>query len=221
MFSNREIANTINSEFEPVWESVRDVPRFTLDFGKGQVVQRTLYGNVATYVCTADGVVLDVMPGLYSPQKFLHNLSQFRMLAQYVQPDGRFNPERLAAYHDQLALAVQHHLQPGTLVRSGANLYLTKAKGKLAKSPDSSTLILENPNIQSPAEVAQWKALIAETTYNEITRRSAIHRHLAKTSPTKGDGITKWIYKEVLHADLDDPYIGLGPTLFATYPFAH
>ena len=32
--------------------------------------------------------------------------------------------------------------------------------------------------------------------------------------------LTKWLYKEVLHADLDDPYLGLGPALFASYPFA-
>jgi hypothetical protein len=32
--------------------------------------------------------------------------------------------------------------------------------------------------------------------------------------------VTKKLYKEVLHADLDDPYLGLGPTLFAGYPFA-
>jgi hypothetical protein len=28
------------------------------------------------------------------------------------------------------------------------------------------------------------------------------------------------MYKEVLNADLDDPYLGLGRVLFANYPFA-
>ena len=32
--------------------------------------------------------------------------------------------------------------------------------------------------------------------------------------------VTKQLYKEILHADLDDPYLGLGQTLFAGYPFA-
>jgi hypothetical protein len=32
--------------------------------------------------------------------------------------------------------------------------------------------------------------------------------------------VTKLVYKEVLHVDLDDPYLGLGEVLFATYPFA-
>ena len=32
--------------------------------------------------------------------------------------------------------------------------------------------------------------------------------------------VLKPIYKEVLHADLDDPYLGLGTALFENYPFA-
>jgi len=31
--------------------------------------------------------------------------------------------------------------------------------------------------------------------------------------------VTKQLYREVLHADIDDPYLGLGETLFKDYPF--
>jgi hypothetical protein len=31
--------------------------------------------------------------------------------------------------------------------------------------------------------------------------------------------LVKWLYKEVLHLDLDDPYLGLQTTLFDGYPF--
>jgi hypothetical protein len=34
------------------------------------------------------------------------------------------------------------------------------------------------------------------------------------------DEVTRPIYRDVLHADLDDPYLGLGEALFANYPFA-
>ena len=36
----------------------------------------------------------------------------------------------------------------------------------------------------------------------------------------KPEKMTRPIYKEVLHADLDDPYLGLGEVLFAKYLFA-
>src|SRR5262249_17800210 len=65
-----------------------------------------------------------------------------------------------------------------------------------------------------------WKALLEDTKLNEGTRRRQIHELLAKEGMVKPEAVTKPIYKDVLHADLDDPYLGLGPTLFANYPFA-
>jgi hypothetical protein len=43
---------------------------------------------------------------------------------------------------------------------------------------------------------------------------------LAEVGMIKPDAIVKWLYKDVLHADLDDPYLGLGDVLFKNYPFA-
>ena len=31
---------------------------------------RTLHGNIATYVCTADGQVLDILPGIYAADAY-------------------------------------------------------------------------------------------------------------------------------------------------------
>jgi hypothetical protein len=53
------------------WQSVRPVPRVTIDFGDGRKLERTLTGNSAHYVLSSDGTPLDVLPGLYSPLAFL------------------------------------------------------------------------------------------------------------------------------------------------------
>lgn len=63
------------------------------------------------------------------------------------------------------------------------------------------------------------KQLMADTRLNETSRRLKIHRMLAARGPVKPPQITKWLYREVLHADIDDPYMGLGPLLFSNYPF--
>ena len=42
---------------------------------------------------------------------------------------------------------------------------------------------------------------------------------LAEEGVHTPESLTKRIYREVLDADLDDPYLGLGDALFATYPF--
>ncbi len=52
------------------WQSVRPVPRVTIDFGDGRKLERTLTGNSAHYVLASDGTPLDVLPGLYSPLAF-------------------------------------------------------------------------------------------------------------------------------------------------------
>jgi hypothetical protein len=74
------------------------------------------------------------------------------------------------------------------------------------------------PKFDAAEDVANWKLLVEDTQVNETVRRRQIHETLAKEA-TRPEKITKWLYKEVLHADLDDPYLGLGNVLFANYPF--
>jgi hypothetical protein len=54
LFSRDDVSDYINRNFEPAWESVRPVPIVRIDFGNGRTATRTLHGNVASYVCSAD-----------------------------------------------------------------------------------------------------------------------------------------------------------------------
>ena len=72
---------------------------------------------------------------------------------------------------------------------------------------------------RSDSDIANWKILAEDTRINETTRRLQIHEMLAGVGQVQPKAVTKRLYKEVLHADLDDPYLGLGQTLFAGYPF--
>ena len=58
------------------WQSVRDVPKVTIDFGGGKVLERTLKGNTAFYLCRPDGRVVDILPGVYTPEDFLSELGR-------------------------------------------------------------------------------------------------------------------------------------------------
>ena len=42
-----------------------------------------------------------------------------------------------------------------------------------------------------------------------------IHEYLAERGDTTPSDMTKWLYRDVLKADLDDPYLGLGELLFS------
>jgi hypothetical protein len=82
------------------------------------------------------------------------------------------------------------------------------------------SLIKEKPQLDSKEESANWNLLSEDTRLNETVRRRQIHEMLANAGLVKPDQVKKRIYKEVLHADLEDPYLGLGNLLFANYPFA-
>lgn len=101
----------MNDSFVCAWESVRPVPRVEIDFGDGHRMTRTLNGNVITFLCTPDGKVFDVLPGVYSAEGYLAGLkraldlfaSMYAGESYAVGHDPRYrwsvNEEGLAAYH--------------------------------------------------------------------------------------------------------------------------
>src|SRR5262249_3464288 len=101
LFSSAEVAKHINDTFEPAWETVRPVPTVTIDFGNGEKITRTLHGNIATYVCTADGKVLDILPGIYEPKVYTQRLMGIATLHQMTKSE---RPERVTevtrSYHN-------------------------------------------------------------------------------------------------------------------------
>ena len=66
---------------------------------------------------------------------------------------------------------------------------------------------------------AGWKELAEDTRINETIRRPPDPREArggrARCSRT---AVVKWLYKDVLHADLDDPMLGLGEALDEELP---
>lgn len=250
MFSHPATARHIARHFEPAWETVRSVPMVRIDFGGGHVITRTFHGNIATYICNAEGAVMDVIPGLYDPGAYTARLDQARLLMRYVgqreelaqnqaRPDadaGDRGAAKLADYHKRQAEAMEKNESPFVLVaqrdvnKAGIE-YITHVMlvgGKdLAKVPphyrprerphygDGEDV----PRLSAAGDSADWKALAEDTKQNETARRLAIHKILAEKAGAKPSDLTKRLYKDVLNADLDDPYLGLGKILFANYPF--
>jgi hypothetical protein len=224
LFSNDLVAQYVNARFEPAWEMVREVPIVRIDFGGGQVLTRTLHGNVLTSVCTADGTLLDALPGIYNVAGYLDQLNQLRLLYQKVTrlPE----PQRdswVRQYHARQAERIAAN-QPAERFREElAALPVTKA---VVEAPAERLLARAATSPQGPnaggdrAEVARWKELEEDTRLNETTRRRQIHELLSGKGMVRPGEVLKPIYRDVLHADLDDPYLGLEKELFANYPFA-
>jgi hypothetical protein len=244
LFSSADIAEYVNAGFEPVWESVRPVPIVTIDFGNGLKVTRTLHGNVATSVCNADGNVLDVLPGIYKPDEYRKQLEQFVLLYRYSRPTPKAPAaETLKAYHARQAEHLKAEQAADVLVynaRADMSKLRVENPIKLLAAADASKVLqrdpvtgafrLNRPGDAKPpapaspppskvAEVSGWKELAEDTRINETLRRRQIHEKLAATGPVPPKDLVKWLYKDVLHTDLDDPMLGLGEVLNKNYPF--
>jgi hypothetical protein len=233
LFSRADVALVVNRNFEPVWESVRPVPLVHIDFGNGTVLTRTLHGNIATYVCDAAGRVLDVLPGIYEPIAYMDRLNQLRLLGMYVNQQPP--PKRevcLTDYHRQQRDALSHNQAPPSLVamkNAGVSkeridndviVVLMPGSGRQEPAPSKARARARRPAVlTSPEDLASWDLLAEDTRLNETTRRYRVHALLAARGLVRPEAVSKRIYKEVLHTDLDDPYLGLGSVLFANYPF--
>lgn len=344
LFSSSEVAECINNSFEPAWESVRAAPLVTIDFGNGNVVKRTLQGNIVTYVCGSDGTVYDVLPGIYTPDVYRKQLEALKVLAAPFQPDAGSNPpatdaekrcastaltDRLSLYHTHQARLLQAAPPPSPEMRavaqigggmkgggggmigqggfgggmqggmmgmggfgggmmgmggfgrggfqsagfggniggggfpftggfggagiqfgsgftawplrtadsiSGAGLQFGSGFIGIGMTGFGGTRALSG--IEGPIErviaglppdparadapagsLADRPELKLDSEVNERIRRKAVHDELARRGLVCPNDIKKWLYKDVLHADLDDPMLGLGPVLNANYPF--
>jgi hypothetical protein len=254
LFSQEPVADFINRSFEPVWVSVRPVPIVCIDFGNGNILTRTLHGNILTSICTPDGYVVDALPGIYREAEYLSQLELLGAIAKNAQsyPDQKSRDILVRAYHRGQVKILKGKIRPEQVAAELARLAMSKNAIEvplelvLLQASMRSTPRGMMPGITGPGtrmtgmgqpqqwqsipaaasvaiaaeDVAHWKELEEDTRLNERARRLWIHSFLEKAGLVKPEKVTQPIYKEVLHADLDDPYLGLGEILFAKYPFA-
>jgi hypothetical protein len=108
LYANAGVGRYLRENFVLHWQSVRPVPRITIDMGDGRKIERTITGNSIHYVLDADGRPVDALPGLYGPQAFLAGLA--RAVAIVRQTAGLDGPARAAAlrdYHQSQLAAIE------------------------------------------------------------------------------------------------------------------
>src|SRR5262245_9958811 len=209
---------------------VRPVPIVRIDFGGGHIATRTLHGNIASYVCAADGQVYDILPGMYTPAVYAAALAQLGALAVGLSQAAGQRQTRLRTYHQQCLVGLRNP-QPRN-VRGAARVADQPARRDVGKSVMERRVermvvavpanVGANANRRPArlADLADWEPLAADTWINETERRRLIHEKLARHQLLRPQQLKKWLYKDVLHVDLDDPYLGLGDALFGDDVFA-
>lgn len=134
LYANKEVSDYLRDNFILHWQSVRPVPRVTVDFGDGRKLERTITGNSAHYILDAAGQPLDALPGLYGPKAFHEWLVRSKDFAdRYAQLSSEVGRVLvLQEYHQHRELVIEERLR--------ADL--------AAVAPE----MLKDPNAASPAE---------------------------------------------------------------------
>ena len=106
LYANHEVSAALSHDFILHWKSVRPVPKITIDFGDGRVIERTITGNSIHYVLDADGNVIDALPGLYGPKAFLRHLQEAESLVvRLVGASSSMRIDIVRGWHREKAAA--------------------------------------------------------------------------------------------------------------------
>ena len=209
LFSNDRISKLINDSFVPVWQSVRPVPKVTIDFGNGRTINRTLHGNIATYICSPSGHVIDDLPGLYSAEVYEQQLTVLRSAAAMAPKTEKGFTNWLKARH---SVRLQRMAPPDIDGLLGKVSVRDVPKAFVVELP----LITALKPVSDIAEASESvnastidEALRLDARINDSARRKQVSVYLKDAGSVTPDSMTKWLYREVLNADIDDPWLGL------------
>ena len=99
LYANESISKYLRDNYVLHWQSVRPVPKVTIDFGDGRVLNRTITGNSAHYLLTEDGKTIDCLPGLYGAVPFKAWLVSGTELASRVAAAPESKQQQLVQQH--------------------------------------------------------------------------------------------------------------------------
>lgn len=184
LYPEPRINRMLRERFVLHWESVRPVPRVTIDFGNGKKLERTLTGNSAHVVLDPYGRPVDALPGLFSAEVFLQLLTR-------AHAYGLADRGKLARLHadarDRPPLA---------------------PRARVSRSVEASLLAPTKHMVELP--VLRAVSPLDQDTAGNLALHDRIHEVFAarRVGPNI-EAFVAWIYRELFLMPLEDPALGL------------
>jgi hypothetical protein len=183
LYPDPQINQVLRRDFVLHWESVRPVPKVTIDFGDGRRIERTLTGNSVHLVLDSHGRPVDALPGLFAREVFLEQLAQARSFA-------RAGRRELAALHGRVA-PPPPPFAPVSRAVAASRIAMTKHV------------------VEAPLLRAVTMDVDADTQQN-LALHARIHEAFAVDAEWSGvHGFVEWIYAELFEMPLGDAALGL------------
>ncbi|MBW3598796.1 MAG: hypothetical protein KY475_16160, partial [Planctomycetes bacterium] len=183
LYANEEVSNLLRAKYVLHWQSVRPVPRITIDFGDGRRIERTVTGNSAHYVLTPDGRPVEALPGLYGVAAFRAWLQRAEDLSQTLAA---------ATPADREAVLQTHHARRIELIDESWRFDLSRAGLDASLDPARVT------------DEADWRQ-IASLHAEQATLDAASVRLIRSQNPGAGQAMPRAVTKAVV----EDPLVRL------------
>ena len=195
LYPDAQINRVMREQYVLHWQSVRAVPKVTIDFGDGRRVERTLTGNSAHLVLDWRGRPVDVLPGLFDRDTFLMLLEQANTFAEA----------------DRRELAPMHARARGPLLPD-----VMPSRAVLASRIAATKHIMEMPLLRAV------KSDVDGDTRTNLELHDRIHEAFAMGAEWAGiAGLVEWVYAELFEMPLHDAALGLDvPDPFDVNDFA-
>jgi hypothetical protein len=181
LYPNVEVSQVLRDRFILHWQSVRPVPKVTIDFGDGRKLERTLTGNSIHYVLDASGRPIDAIPGLYGPQAFLRQLQQSEAVVKTAATQIGLNRDNyLKQYYGDRLNAIQAQWSedltklglkmPSRLSRLGSSSG-TAPRADIAGTLATSKMVVENPIVSATLNQRTLTRITDQTTWEKLALR--------------------------------------------------
>lgn len=175
------------------WQSVRPVPRVTIDFGGGRKLEKTLTGNSAHVVLDEVGRPVDALPGLFSADVFAQLLVRAHAMA--------------TADRKQLGLMHRRELERPVLARRAPRSRAVEA-----------SMIAQTKHVVEFPILRNVSMDVEGDTVTNLALHVQVHHVFARSTQWTIDQLVDWIYRELFLMPPDDPTLGLDiPDPFTTF----
>jgi len=199
LYPNAVISQVLQDRFILHWQSVRPVPKVTIDFGDGRKLERTITGNSIHYVLDSSGRPIDAIPGLYSPKAFLRQLQQAEVAAiKYSKLPTAKRQAFLKEYHSDRLNAIQTQWS-ADLSRLGI-----QSPPKLVELPNTN----QAPTAEVAGSLAVTKMAVENPMLN-VLRSDAVEKRNTLAEITDQEAWNKIAQLYVSDAKLDQNSISL------------
>ena len=192
LYIDPAINKVLRERFVLHWQSVRPVPKVTIDFGNGKTLVKTLTGNSAHLVLDSNGRPVDALPGLFNPEVFA---------------------QLLARAH---AMALVHRKHVPGMHRKELERPVMTRRAPTPRSIDASRLAPTKHMVEMPMLRNMLMDVDADTQQN-LELHAQVHQVFAAGMNWTIDQLVDWMYRELFLMPPDDPALGLDvPDPFTT-----